>query len=139
MSVRILGPEDKSWVRAVWSTAEREIGTWGAVGSRSWWASYTVGIEGHRWVGFPELGFVHYRLLKRSPERVVDEIVVAPEGRRRGLARDMLAEVGCPVRLKTDVTNQAANALYRSLGFVLMGTYRAKSNSERLINAYLLT
>jgi ribosomal protein S18 acetylase RimI-like enzyme len=77
--------------------------------------------------------FVHFRR-NRTGLRVVYEIAVDERSKQRGLGSALMAAVGPPVMLRTDIDNAEANNFYKRIGLVVVGvTY--KRDGKRL-NVY---
>jgi GNAT superfamily N-acetyltransferase len=141
--VRGLEPTDTEWLKRVWTSVEADIGSWFVVGARAWYVyqkartSTPHKVAREHWVGVEGAAFAHYRVRARDGVAVLGEIGVLPAARRQGFARALVGSMPRPLELKTDATNLASNAFYVSLGGVLMGRARAKSDQRRALCCYL--
>lgn len=123
MSPVIVSPREP-WVYAMWRRYEHTVNHWRADDPRA------------VHLGVPELGFLRYRP-RRDGTSVIDVVLVDEAARGQGLAKVLVLAVPRPIQVKTDVDNGAANALYRSIGAVLLGTH-AKLRAPGHVNVYYL-
>jgi GNAT superfamily N-acetyltransferase len=76
------------------------------------------------------LGCVHW-VEHMNGWRTLKDIVVAPDARGQGVGRALVAQVGLPVYLKTDV-DSLANGFYQRLGFTKGETMPSKKRTKML-------
>ncbi len=90
-----------------------------------------LALEGDRAVGFAHL-YPLFSSLHCRPLWILNDLYVAPEARRQGVARmlmdqarDHAVETGaCGIQLETAHTNEQAQRLYESLGYEMDRDYR---------------
>ena len=134
MRLRPLTTNDKDWVMRIWNQHRSVFGPNGDV---VWYRWVTDTNPRHRWLGYNEQAFVHYRLRQKDDVRIVYEIAVAQELQGKGLGRLVLRRIGSPISLKTGVENEAANRFYQALGFDHLGQSKSQDGS-RSFNHYFL-
>lgn len=124
---------DRVWIGALFQAEAQVLGVnFGAIWYR--WLHRTTDRE--RWLVVRPLGFAHY-LARLDGVRVLYELAVRPDARRQGIGTALLAAIGRPMVLKTDVGNLAANSFYLALGFHLTGIHPSR-DGRRLLNRYRL-
>lgn len=133
LTIREATPSDSAWVLPLMNSHNRYFWNGNAIWYRFWHREDTAR---EYWIVVdPGLGCAHFRI-RHDGCRVLDEIVTAPEARRKGIGRAMIDYIGRPIRLKTDVDNEVSNAFYLSLGFNLVGVVFSKSG--KAMNEYVL-
>lgn len=134
MKFRNAVEDDKSWVLSLFdSVAVLGEPNTGRMQWHRFWKNRT---PNERWiVSEDRFAFCHFRL-KRDGSKTVYEIAVSEQARRLGYGRQMLEIVGLPVVCKTDSGNVAANAFYKSCGFVLLATH-AYSHKSGFSNTWM--
>lgn len=134
--VQPAAPTDKRWILDLFKLYGASIGD-EFVAWREWQSYWTAIRRGRasneRWLVIRPYGFVHYRK-RRDGMHVIHEVAVTKEAQGKGIGRQLVESVPRPVKLLTDADNIPSNALYRKLGFVLVG--RKTARSGKLINIY---
>lgn len=95
---------------------------------RVWWAAYTDDALGGASAGQTLVGYAGGWIVDGQVQ--ILKVGVAPEARRRGIARELLARVAADARdlgaqecsLEVRAANAGAQALYEALGFHALGT-----------------
>lgn len=133
ISIEWAVPEDKDAIMALFRT-ERKM--WEDPGS-TWWRYWNGGpARTEHWdkavLGGKIVGFCHWRF-RSDNARSVDDMIVAPEMRRKGIGRALIEAVGTPINLKTD-EHSPSNGFYQSLGFIQGATTVAIRTNKRLVN-----
>lgn len=129
-------PEDKPAMMMLFKT-ERHM--WTDPGTIWWryWSGGPARIE--HWdkavVNGEIVGFCHWRM-RGDNSRSVDDIIVAPTSRGKGVGRALIKAVGTPINLKTD-EGSPSNIFYQRLGFIQGATTEALRTNKRLVNYHL--
>lgn len=124
---------DKDWVGEIFNADAKYLGAdFGAI----WYRWQTRETARDRWTVVRPFGFAHY-LERLDGVKVLYEIAVRSDMRRKGIGRALLAEIGRPVELKTDHNNAEANNFYLALGFSFKGAKPSQSG-KKLMNLYRL-
>lgn len=122
---------DQKWVAKLFDKNKDTLGVVG--GGLAFYRWYNDGNDRARWIVIPEIAFAHY-LIRKDGFKVLYEIAVDSEHRRKGLATALIKKIGYPIELKTDKDNVASNAFYLRLGFWLMGAKRTAGG--KIVNIY---
>lgn len=126
-----LGPADKPWVERLW----RQAGVFGDDAGLLVWRALHPSSPNERCVGVREKAFAHYRV-RKDGVRVLYEIAVDATLKRTGLGRALIAFIGAPLLLKTDVSNAESRAFYTRLGMREFGPKAARNG--KLMVEYVL-
>lgn len=122
-------PQDIDWVRPILDSAKHILGN----GTLAWYRFWHGGlVDGARWIVVEGKGFVHFKR-RRDGTSVIYEIAVSPDHKRQGVGRQLVAQVGYPIELKTDADNEESNAFYRALGFHPIGCKVSKKGKRMRI------
>lgn len=125
--IRAAVPEDAVWIKPLFDPAL----FWDF--GRIWWRFWNQPTPNEHWDVIDGKAFVHWKV-SHTGEKSVQEIATHPDYRQQGCGRALLAHVGTPVSLKTDVDNTVSRLFYVRLGFKL--TARMSSRSGRSMAVY---
>lgn len=115
-------PDDKTWVFELFALY-KQLG-----GGPAWFRFWQAKNPREHWiVNDDKTAFCHY-LVALDGTRSVYEIVVHPTVQRTGLGTAMLETVGTPVRLKTNLENEASNAFYAKSGFMCLAKHKKRKS-----------
>ncbi len=124
---------DQKWVAKLFDK-NKEILGYVSGGTVFWrWLQDVKKHDRHQFLVIPEVAFAHF-LVKKTGEKVLYEMAVDPEQKRKGLGRKLLDRIGRPLTLKTDADNVESNSFYVRYGMRLMGTTEAASGKR--LNIY---
>jgi ribosomal protein S18 acetylase RimI-like enzyme len=121
--------EDAKWIKKIFDHEKATFWNFNTIWYRSW-----LKPEKELWLIVRPFAFAHCQKRKDGVFNL-QEIAVDPAKRRCGFGRLLVESIPGPVILKTETGNEAANALYRSLGFLLVGTSKGKM-SDRVFNVW---
>lgn len=129
--VRAAVAEDQKWVGKLFDANRRVLGNMSGGTMFFRWLKSSNPRE--KMIVIDGLGFAHY-LERRDGVKVIYEIAVAVEAKRRGVGRKLVEAVGFPCQLKTDADHYESNAFYKRLGFRNVGVVMSKSG--KAMNVY---
>lgn len=124
-------PDDQKWVAKLFDLNKSILGNVG--GGTVLWRALNSGNPREFFIVIPEVAFAHYLVRARDSVRVLYEIAVHPDHKRKGLATRLLSEIGMPCELKTDADHGESNNFYLALGFKKMGYKTAASGKKMAI------